>query len=96
MYRNHKGTGVGRPLTGWSTGRQGRSWPSAAIQKVGVPAFPMPELSVEDRPPSTKQVAFAEMVSVQLGVAIPEACLASARCMRAFLDFYAQRLPHKD
>jgi hypothetical protein len=56
----------------------------------------MPEPSSEDRLPSEKQMAFAELISVRLRVAIPEACLKSARCMRAYLDFYAPQLPSRD
>jgi hypothetical protein len=45
--------------------------------------------SGEDRATSAKHLARAELISVQLRVVIPEVCLRSVRCLRAYLDFYA-------
>ncbi len=80
---------MGRPLTGWSTRRQGKRALGATIQQAGIPPFPMPPAEPGDRPPSTRQVAFARVVSARLRVAIHKDCLVSARSMRAFLDHYA-------
>ena len=95
MYKNHRGTRAGRPLTGWSTRRQGGGSPGAIIQVEGTPAFPMPAAQPGDRPPSDKQVAFARAISARLQVAIHRDCLASHRAMRAFLDRYAAAFRQK-
>ena len=92
MYKKSSKRTGGSSVDGWSTNRPRRG-AGPVIQRAGRTAFLMPAPHPADSPPTDRQLRFAKVISVRLNVAVPEPCLSSRPCMKAFLDHFAPQMP---